>query len=288
MFPDSQFFCEDLLRILSEKKKGNKNHLGHKHSEETKKKWSEDRKGKNHIFYGKHLSEEHRKRISESLRGEKNPMYGKHHTKEWKEKVSKKLKGIPRPEEVKRKISEGRKGKYSGKDSPMYGKHHSEETKQKLREKAIGREFSEEWKENISKGKKKFHKEHPDAQTGERNPMYGKHHTDEWKRNHSEMESGDKHWNWRGGVSFEPYGIEFNERLKRRIKERDNHQCQLCHNEGVVLDVHHVDYCKTNNLELNLITICHSCHTKTSNSNRQYWRVKLQKIIKGMKIKTKI
>ena len=89
-----------------------------KHSEETKRKMSENRKGENNPFYGKHHSEETKKKIVESLgdqvKGENNPFYGKHHS-----------------EETKRSLSENMKGRYLGKNNPFYGKHHSEESKKK-------------------------------------------------------------------------------------------------------------------------------------------------------------
>ncbi len=38
------------------------------------------------------------------------------------------------------------------------------------------------------------------------------------------------------------------------------------------LDVHHIDYDKTNNNIENLIILCGSCHTKTNGkNNREYW-----------------
>ena len=36
------------------------------------------------------------------------------------------------------------------------------------------------------------------------------------------------------------------------------------------LAIHHIDYDKTNNIPLNLVTLCNSCHTKT-NYNRVPW-----------------
>lgn len=50
---------------------GNKAHLGYKHSEEQKKKWSENRKGK--ISYI--MTEETRKKMSEIHRGEKTNLW---------------------------------------------------------------------------------------------------------------------------------------------------------------------------------------------------------------------
>ena len=78
--------------------------------------------------------------------------------------------------------------------------------------------------------------------------------------------------NWQGGISFEPYGYEFNEQLKQKIRRRDNNRCQICKKRkyGKELSVHHIDYNKKNNKESNFITLCISCHTKTT-VNRQSW-----------------
>lgn len=49
--------------------------LGKQHSEETKKKWSEKRRGKDPFG---NLSKEQKEKIYEKFRGENNPMYGSH------------------------------------------------------------------------------------------------------------------------------------------------------------------------------------------------------------------
>lgn len=104
--------------------------FGIKHSEETKKKYSESRKGENNSFYGKHhtdeskqkmsefqkgkiISEETRRKISESTKGENSYWYGKN-----------------LPEETKKKISENH-ADVSGKNNPHYGKSPSKETIEK-------------------------------------------------------------------------------------------------------------------------------------------------------------
>lgn len=75
------------------------------------------------------------------LKGAKNGMYGRHRTEQEKEHLRQchlgkcyRPKGIKLSEETKRKLSEARKGKYTGSKNSFYGKHHSEETKQKLSE----------------------------------------------------------------------------------------------------------------------------------------------------------
>ena len=78
--------------------------------------------------------------------------------------------------------------------------------------------------------------------------------------------SGENNPFWQGGASFEPYTKEFNRKLKKQIKERDNYTCQECGKQlkgKNQLDVHHIDYNKKNSKPLNLITLCKSCHTKT-------------------------
>ena len=68
------------------KLKGNKNRLGKKHSEESKKKNAEAHKGKKH-------TDETRRKIAEATKGENNPMYGKTHSEEAREKMREAKKG---------------------------------------------------------------------------------------------------------------------------------------------------------------------------------------------------
>ena len=83
---------------------------GRKHSEETKKHFSEIRKGRTGTMKNKHHSEETKLKISEATKGENNPFYGKHHTEETKIKISEANSGRHHTEETKIKISEATKG----------------------------------------------------------------------------------------------------------------------------------------------------------------------------------
>lgn len=87
--------------------------LGKKHSEETKKKMSELKKGKysgeKNPNYGKICSDENKKKKSEIKKGKNNPMYGRKHS-----------------EETRKKMSQLLKGKYSNKKHPNCGKIKSE------------------------------------------------------------------------------------------------------------------------------------------------------------------
>jgi len=169
------------------------------------------------------------------------------HSQKTKDRISatcKKVLGTPEAIEANRKRNLGHKNNYdiSGKNNPMYGKHHSKETKAKIRKKAIGRKVSEETRRKLSKaGKGKL--------------------------------SLDKHPLWRGGVSYLPYSVDWNETLRRSIRERDKYSCQLC---GALQGdksfcVHHIDYKKDNSNPDNLITLCNSCHSKTNNKYRKEW-----------------
>jgi len=121
---------------------------------------------------------------------------------------------------------------------------------------------------------------------GENHPMYGKHHTNESKEKnriaHLGMYDGEKSPNWRGGISFEPYGLDFDEKLKELTRNRYNQKFQLC---GVPqmecerkLCVHHIDYNKRNNDPKNLVALCLNCHIQT-NFNREYWKIYFREFI---------
>ncbi len=119
---------------------------------------------------------------------------------------------------------------------------------------------------------------------GKNNPMFGKYHSKKTKTIQSQQKLGIKNPmygkreeaspTWNGGSSFDIYPIEWTNELKEKVRKRDKHQCQLC---GIKqedyyrkLDVHHIDYDKSNCKEDNLITLCWKCNSKV-NYNRDYW-----------------
>ncbi len=124
-----------------------------------------------------------------------------------------------------------------------------------------GKHWSMEIKEKMSKA-------HKGIQAGVNNPFYGKKHTIETRKKLSESHKGEKSFLWKGGISFYPYPINWNNTLKRAIRERDNYICQLCSQYGNY--IHHIDYNKLNCNPTNLITLCQKCHSKT-NGNRNFW-----------------
>lgn len=71
-----------------------------------------------------------------------------------------------------------------------------------------------------------------------------------------------------------PYPQEFNTELREKIRHRDGYACQECGviEDGRAHDVHHIDYDKHNCDMANLITLCYSCHRRTTNvADRQQW-----------------
>lgn len=149
------------------------------------------------------------------------------------------------------KVSVGRTAWNKGKTN-IY----SEETLNKIREARSKQVFSEESKKKKSETMKERWQDEEFRKNQVKNAYFKK---------------GSEHPDWLNGVSFEPYGIEFNKEFKKFIKNRDFNICQTpnCINtEGFC--IHHIDYNKKNNNPENLITLCRSCHSKT-NKNRNFW-----------------
>jgi len=124
-----------------------------------------------------------------------------------------------------------------------------------------GYSLTKEVKEKVSESVKKAMKNVPREVL-----VYWKGKT--FSREHREKiglaERGEKHWNWKGGISFEPYPPEFNDNLKEKIRRIDKHVCQICGINkiqlGYKLDIHHIDGNKNNNSFDNLISLCRECH----------------------------
>jgi len=154
-------------------------------------------------------------------------------------------RGHKQSEETKKKISKTMKGKMPKFVPTHKGYKHLEETKEKLRQINLGKKHTKETKEKMSKSRSK-----------------------------------EKCHFWKGGISFEPYSLDWTKTLKRSIRERDKYTCRLCGKQQSdrAFDVHHIDYNKQNCNPINLITLCHRCHMKT-NFNREYWIEYLRTII---------
>lgn len=143
-------------------------------------------------------------------------------------------------------FQKGKNNPKFGKHSYNFGKHPSEETRKKLQESHRGYIMPKEQKEKIGIANK-----------GRPKP-----------KGFIQKISGEKHHNWKGGKSFQLYGIEWTNLLKHSIRTRDCFICKICKKNGWI--VHHIDYNKFNNNPDNLITLCRHYHMKT-NFNRKYW-----------------
>lgn len=89
--------------------------------------------------------------------------------------------------------------------------------------------------------------------------------------------------NWKGGLSFYPYNINFNRQLKVTIRHRDGYKCQKCGcpeiENRAKLTCHHIDYDKQNCEPFNLISLCKRCNGEV-NSNRPHWTEYFTKRVK--------
>ena len=180
---------------------------------------------------------------------------GKHHSAETKLKMSEAKRGAKHPMWGKHQTAEAnRKNSEAHKD-----KRPTAESLRKGSESRKGFQHTEETKQKISR-----------IMTGVRR---GIPRSEETRRKISEGLLGDKHPQWRGGISFVPYSPEFNGILKKKVKKRDGFFCQLC-GEEEQLCIHHIDYNKMNSNPQNLITLCRACNSRL-NINREEWQEKL-------------
>ena len=83
--------------------------------------------------------------------------------------------------------------------------------------------------------------------------------------------SGHEHYNWKGGISKEPYCQDWGKDLKEFVKERDGYKCinPDCWCKDKILSVHHIDYNKKSCGPENLITVCRSCNSR-ANKDRKW------------------
>jgi len=260
-----------------QKEKISKSNKGRIMLEEQKKKLSDIHKGKkiskehkeklrlSHL--GKHLSEEHKNKIGMANKGKVRSEKERERIRKMNIGRVSKLKGIPRLEETKKKIGDKNRNHKI-----------TEETRKRLSESHRGLNTGNKnsnWRGGI--------KEVNCYECGKRvlvnnyriknnkyifcsNYCFGKYS--------SRNLIGEKHHNWLGGKSFEPYDKGFNDKLKRLIRKRDNQICMLCgvHREKLnrALDVHHINYNKKLSIPQNCISLCRNCHART-HSNRKHW-----------------
>ena len=135
-------------------------------------------------------------------------------------------------------------------------------------------------RKNSKETRRKIRDNHADV-SGENNPNFAKICS---KETRSKISLG----NGGTGIPYEnkDYPQEFNDKLKQKIRKRDNYTCQICGMTeeehiivyGVNLSIHHIDYNKKNSSKDDLTSLCIPCHART-NYNRKYWVDYFQKKI---------
>jgi len=114
---------------------------------------------------------------------------------------------------------------------------------------------------------------------GKKNPFYGKCHSKKTKKQFSISHGGT-------GIPGElsEYGPEFNKQLKEKVRDFWNRKCMFpeCGIPGAEcltkIPVHHIDYDKMNNCEVNLIPLCRK-HNAMVNKNRKFWEEYFTKLM---------
>lgn len=83
---------------------------------------------------------------------------------------------------------------------------------------------------------------------------------------------GDKHWNWKGGISPENKRFRKSKEYilwREAIFKRDDYTCRVCFKKGVYLEPHHIkSFAHFPELRVaidNGLTLCKDCHKKTDN-----------------------
>jgi hypothetical protein len=137
------------------------------------------------------------------------------------------LKSTPKSEEHKRKISESNKGKKLSKEHrDKLRKPKSEDHKEKLRKPKINTENMGKY-ERTEEIRKRMSEAHIGLQTREKNPMFGRKHTEEVKKAHSEKMKGNQ--NGKGWIPSE----DARAKMSARAKNRKSTLCIHCGNSYV-------------------------------------------------------
>ena len=95
------------------------------------------------------------------------------------------------------------------------------------------------------------------------------------KQKMSESRMGEKHWNWKGGISRAyktGYWSVEHKKWRMKVFERDNWTCQFCGIRGIYVEAHHIKtWNKYPDLRYDVnngVTLCKECH-KLAHKNRK-------------------
>ena len=160
------------------------------------------------------------------------------------------------------------KSGYCQKHSTILGKYkRTPEHKKLMRERLSGK--PKEWlrgrkSPNHSIFLKKWWQEHPEAREKLRKRMQIQCSDKKCLEHLSALLSGENNPNWQGGLAQKKYK-KFYQKLKDKIRKRDNFTCQCCGKTekelGYVLSIHHIDFNKENSSENNLNALCKRCNS---------------------------
>ena len=229
---------------------------------------------------GKKLSADHKRKISNALKGRK-PYKMSDGTRK---KLSEALKGRVF---LHMSLSKGKRKCYKNPELRL----------KRISEALTGRKLSEEHCIAISMGNVGKNVGHPVTEETRRKiglgnsiALKGRKMPLEVREKISRSLKGEKSPLWRGGISL--YGEDFNRELKEQIRDRDNHQCQECgYSEDQLeykLGVHHIGYDKRNNFSSNLISLCKSCHGKTSFNQNDWMTYYSKKLSKNLGLESRV
>jgi len=265
-------------------KTGSHNRFIFEHVNKGRKPTEETRKKQSLVGKGRVFTEEHKQKISIAQKS-RPPI-----SESTRLKMSKSQKGRTHTEASRLKMSESRKNP-------------SIETRNKLSLAGRNRVFTEAHRNNLSA-----------AQTGNKNHQFGKcpseetrkkmsisqtgrNHSPETKRKMSDASKGENSPNWKGGISFLPYCLKFNNAFKESIRDEFNRECFICgkteteqkeqqiknDKRAFRLSIHHVNYdksCLCESITCKFVPLCVSCHAKT-NIDRVHWeQIIIEKLVK--------
>ena len=114
------------------------------------------------------------------------------------------------------------------------------------------------------------------GRTGNQSPRFGRGFAEETLLKLSEQKRGEKHPNWKGGISKGRFThmkqIEY-KLWRDAIYARDNWACQECGRRGGRLNAHHIkprgEYPELNLAIDNGITLCLQCHRASDNHKKE-------------------
>jgi transcriptional regulator with XRE-family HTH domain len=189
-----------------------------------------------------------RRTKSEALSGDRNPMHGKVKPEDVRRRTSETLARTNADPAVRARRSAASKGDRN----PMYGRTHTEEvkeaSKQRLAAARSNPAFQEAHREAMAQPEvRQAISESAKQRTRERNPFFGKTHTEATKRKLSQANKGRFQGangsNWQGGKTSVNHLVRNSEdmiRWRKNVFARDKFTCQDCGKVGGPLHADHI------------------------------------------------